>query len=265
MADGSYFAYCRSIHPVCIYNMAPDVSVEGLFVCFVCLFVYFFLGLQSQLIPFSSFVLNDKIGEGSFSVVFKGQWNGQVVAVKRMNIADELDTNEKRKVFSEWRREVETMRSLSHGNIVAMRGICLDPICMLLDFCNSGDLYHFLVENDMFWKLRLSIAADIAAGMGILHSVTPPIVHRDLKSPNVLMHRLESGAFVAKVADFGLSVRFGLVTALKGSAVENPVWTAPEVLQGFLFFFFFFLFFFFGLWFVCCFVVCDSSCVVNKD
>lgn len=77
--------------------------------------------------------------------------------------------------------------------------------------------YHFLQNeaNDVYWKLRLSIAADISLGMCFLHSVTPPIVHRDLKSPNVLLHRLASGAIVAKVSDFGLSVRFGLVTALK--------------------------------------------------
>ncbi len=96
-------------------------------------------------------------------------------------------------------------------------------------------MFHFLADttaNEMFWKLRLSIAADVASGMSFLHSITPPIVHRDLKSPNVLLHRLSSGEIVAKVADFGLSVRFGLVTALKGAAVENPVWTAPEVLQG---------------------------------
>ncbi len=122
VADGSYFAYCRSINPVRIYNMAPDVSVEG---------------LQSHVIPFSSFTLQERLGDGSFSVVYKGEWNGQVVAVKMMNLDDKLDTTEKRKVFSEWRREVETMRSLQHGNIVAMRGICLDPICMLLDMCNA--------------------------------------------------------------------------------------------------------------------------------
>jgi hypothetical protein len=51
-------------------------------------------------------------------------------------------------------------------------------------------------------------------------------------SPNVLLHRLQSGEMCAKVADFGLSVRFGLVTALKGTVVENPVWTAPEVMKG---------------------------------
>lgn len=63
MADGSYFAYCRSIYPVRIFNMAPDVSVEG---------------LDSHLIPFSSVTLGDKVGEGSFSVVYNGQWKGQV-------------------------------------------------------------------------------------------------------------------------------------------------------------------------------------------
>ncbi len=219
MADGDYFAYCRSIHPVRIYTMAPDISVEG---------------LDSHVIPFSSIEKGEKLGEGSFSIVYRGTWRNQAVAVKMMNIDDKLDTAEKRKVFSEWRREVETMRSLFHPNIVAMRGVCLDPICMILDMCSAGDLYHFLADKtkDVHWKLRLQIAADVAAGMSFLHSVTPPVIHRDLKSPNVLLHRLQSGDMCAKVADFGLSVRFGLVTEIKGSAVENPVWTAPEVIKG---------------------------------
>jgi serine/threonine protein kinase/WD40 repeat protein/GTPase SAR1 family protein len=219
MAEGDYFAYCRSIHPVRIYTMAPDISVEG---------------LDSHIIPYDSFELGEKLGEGSYSVVYKGRWMDKDVAIKVMNIDDKLDSGEKRKVFSEWRREVETMRSLFHSNIVAMRGVCLDPICMLLDLCIAGDLYHFLrdCKDPPNWKLRLCIAADVAKGMRFLHSVTPPIIHRDLKSPNVLLSKARNGTLVAKVADFGLSVRFGLVTEIKGTKVENPVWTAPEVLRG---------------------------------
>ncbi len=118
MADGDYFAYCRSIHPVRIRDMAPDVSVEGV----------------SRVIAFNTVVVGDKLGDGSFSAVFRGRWSGTEVAVKMMNV-DELDASHKTRVFSEWRREVETMQSLVHPNIVAMCGVCLEPFCMLLELC----------------------------------------------------------------------------------------------------------------------------------
>jgi len=57
-------------------------------------------------------------------------------------------------------------------------------------FFTQGNLYDFLRANDastIAWPLRLRIARDIAEGMRFLHSATPPIIHRDLKSPNVLV------------------------------------------------------------------------------
>ena len=215
MADGDYFAYCRSIYPVRIFSMAPEISVEG---------------IDSHVIPYSSIEMGEQLGEGSFSTVFKGKWNNEEVAIKLMNVDDKMDVELKRKIFSEWRREVETMRILVHPNIVAMKGICVEPLLMVLDLCNI-DLYHYLSDESraMNWKLRLQFAYDVAKGMEFLHSVTPPIIHRDLKSPNVLVKELDQGRFTAKIADFGLSVRFGLTSALVGAEVENPYWTAPEV------------------------------------
>jgi serine/threonine protein kinase len=56
----------------------------------------------------------------------------------------------------------------------------------------QGNLYDFLQARrdkgeQVAWALRLRIARDIAEGMKFLHSATPPIIHRDLKSPNVLV------------------------------------------------------------------------------
>jgi len=73
---------------------------------------------------------------------------------------------------------------------------------------------------------------DIAKGMHFLHFTTwPPVIHRDLKSPNVLLSSLDPTAEVcAKVADFGLSQAFSSST--RGRSVANPVWLAPEIMKN---------------------------------
>jgi serine/threonine protein kinase len=88
-----------------------------------------------------------------------------------------------------------------------------------------GDLYHFLVfkthpEVELDWNLILKIAMDIASGVMFLHSAKPPIIHRDLKSPNVLLASLSSKAsVVAKITDFGLS---GAMRTVSNIEVGNP-------------------------------------------
>ena len=67
--------------------------------------------------------------------------------------------------------------------------------------------------------------------MAFLHGISPPLLHRDLKSPNVLIVDHSDGSpVIAKVADFGLSSRM-FVDQLQGRPVENPTWCAPEIMQ----------------------------------
>jgi serine/threonine protein kinase len=85
-----------------------------------------------------------------------------------------------------------------------------------------GDLYHLIHDNTfkIDWLLRVKIAADIANGMAFLHSAKPPIIHRDLKSPNILLATHSADAkVVAKVADFGLS---GAMRTVANTEVANP-------------------------------------------
>jgi len=86
-------------------------------------------------------------------------------------------------------------------------------------------VYHLIKKNPRLeGRLRLKIARDIAAGMVYLHSSTPPIVHRDLKSPNILLNADNKSL----VADFGLS----RVYSSRSMTVQvgTPFWMAPEVL-----------------------------------
>jgi serine/threonine protein kinase len=85
-----------------------------------------------------------------------------------------------------------------------------------------GFLHNESINID--WHIRLKLSVDIALGMAFLHGISPPLLHRDLKSPNVLiMGHADGSPVIAKVADFGLSSRL-FVDQLHGRPVENPTW-----------------------------------------
>ena len=89
------------------------------------------------------------------------------------------------------------MASMRHPNVVMYLGVCLQPPCVVTEYCARGSL------NDVFkraratpalaaqldWGRRLNMVLDAAKGMMYLHSSEPPVIHRDLKSPNLLVDK----------------------------------------------------------------------------
>lgn len=200
--------------------LAPDVALSS------------FLG---ERIEFKDIELGDIIGEGGYATVYKGVWHGNQVAVKQVKLVN-IVNNESDNVFAEFRREVQLMAGLQNENLVVLKAICMEPFCMVLEFMDKGSLYEFTHSPDyasITWPSRVHLALDIARGMRFLHGMMPPIVHRDLKSPNILLTiNPEDGRLRAKVADFGLSRSLDFSRELDGAMLEgnNPVWLAPEIL-----------------------------------
>ncbi|XP_041998055.1 serine/threonine-protein kinase CTR1-like isoform X2 [Salvia splendens] len=179
-------------------------------------------------IPWSDLVLKEIIGAGSFGTVHRAEWNGCDVAVK---ILMEQDFQAER--FKEFIREVAIMKRLRHPNIVLFMGAVTEPpnLSIVTEYLSRGSLYRLLHKPGagevLDEKRRLSMAYDVAKGMNYLHKHNPPVVHRDLKSPNLLVDR----KYTVKVCDFGLS-RLKANTFLSSkSAAGTPEWMAPEVLR----------------------------------
>ncbi|XP_076902246.1 serine/threonine-protein kinase CTR1-like [Bidens hawaiensis] len=179
-------------------------------------------------IPWSDLELKEKIGAGSFGVVHRADWNGSDVAVK---ILLEQDFHPER--LNEFLQEVAIMRRLRHPNIVLFMGAVTQPpnLSIVTEYLSRGSLYRLLhksgAKETLDERRRLSMAYDVAKGMNYLHRRNPPIVHRDLKSPNLLVDR----KYTVKVCDFGLS-RLKANTFLSSkTAAGTPEWMAPEVLR----------------------------------
>jgi len=180
-------------------------------------------------INYDELELEQKIGEGGFGEVYRAKWRGTTVAVKALKhkgpssqfTADEAER---------YKREVSILRALNHPNLVLFLGACLTPrLCMISEFMFGGSLYDLLYKKKKVpdHTKRCVLALDIAKAMAFLHNHKPPIVHRDLKSLNILLD--EKGEH-AKVGDVGLAVGNNK-GELKG-AVGTYSWMPPEMMKG---------------------------------
>ncbi|EER95467.1 serine/threonine-protein kinase EDR1 [Sorghum bicolor] len=178
-------------------------------------------------IPWEDLVIGERIGLGSYGEVYRADWNGTEVAVKKF-----LDQDFYGDALDEFRSEVRIMRRLRHPNIVLFMGAVTRPpnLSIVSEYLPRGSLYKILHRPNCLIdeKRRIKMALDVAKGMNCLHTSVPTIVHRDLKSPNLLV----DNNWNVKVCDFGLS-RLKHSTFLSSkSTAGTPEWMAPEVLRN---------------------------------
>lgn len=169
--------------------------------------------------------IKEKIGSGGFAKVYRAIWLGKEVAVKKLR--PDINSN----VAASFLKEMNLLSSVRHPNVVLMLGACHTNKgdAIVTEYLRGGSLFNHL-ESLASQSRLLDIATlkkfalDIAMGMAYLHSLSPPIIHRDLKSLNVLIDENNH----CKVADFGLS-REMVDSGLASASLGTPHWIAPEV------------------------------------
>jgi serine/threonine protein kinase len=191
---------------------------------------------RSYIIPRAELKIDRPIGGGSFSDVLKGKYKQTQVAIKRLR--GEISA-ESMKSFG---KEVIMMAELHHPNVVMMMGIVpgeatvhrLKPPLLVMEYLGRGSLYrvlHLSANKTLDWTMVLKILIDTACGMSYLHAHKPPLVHADLKSPNILVDI----NWRCKIADLGLaklkedSKLASTKTNSQNSAMGSMLWCAPEI------------------------------------
>ncbi|XP_058009631.1 uncharacterized protein LOC110654774 isoform X1 [Hevea brasiliensis] len=171
--------------------------------------------------------LGEEIGQGSYAVVYRGIWNGSDVAVKLY-----FGNQYKEETLLDYQKEIDIMKRLRHPNVLLFMGAVYsqERLAIVTEFLPRGSLFKALHKNNQALDIRrrLRMALDVARGMNYLHHRNPPIVHRDLKSSNLLVDK----NWTVKVGDFGLSrwKNATFITAKSGRG--TPQWMAPEVLRN---------------------------------
>ncbi|EEY54032.1 protein kinase, putative [Phytophthora infestans T30-4] len=170
-----------------------------------------------------------QLGIGAFATVWLVQYRkSQLLASKRLR-----PERRTKKHTSNFVEEIKLIANFDHPNLVKLIGAAWtieSDLQALLEYMDGGDLRQYLSDTStpFGWSFRkFDIAIGIIEALVYLHSFVPPLVHRDLKSKNVLL----SADFQAKLSDFGTS-RFRSVDNTMTAGVGTGRWLAPEVIRG---------------------------------
>jgi serine/threonine-protein kinase ULK/ATG1 len=162
------------------------------------------------------YYINDPIGYGSFSVIFKGYRYSD-----RMPIAVKLIT----KIIDQkyFENEVQIMKNIEHPNILKLYKVIKKDgkIYLILEYCNGGDLSNYIQKKCITFDNRYFF--QILDGLEYLYN--NQVLHRDIKPQNILIHNDS-----IKISDFGFAKSFEkseLITTFCGS----PLYMAPEILK----------------------------------
>ncbi|KAF4037707.1 Protein kinase domain [Phytophthora infestans] len=170
-----------------------------------------------------------QLGRGGFATVWLVRYrNLQLLASKRLR----SDRNTKKNVAA-FVEEIKLVANFDHPNIVKFVGAAWtveSDLQMVLEYMDGGDLRRYLSSptTPTGWTHhKFDIAISIIEALVYLHSFVPPLLHRDVKSKNVLL----SSRLKAKLSDFGKS-RFRSDSNSMSGGVGTSRWLAPEVIRG---------------------------------
>jgi hypothetical protein len=186
-------------------------------------------------------VLGEVLGRGAFGTVRKAILGDQQVAVKQVLVSGNMTQEQREKAVSDFDNEAKRMAAVPpHRNIVQMIGALeLDSgeLVLVTELCNGGSLVNKLYGSGVVCKFTsdelLAIARDCAAGMAHLHFHS--CVHRDVAARNVLLYCVRGGAFVGKIADFGMARELGRDSVDEKVTKTRTVpvrWMAPETVSA---------------------------------
>uniref|UniRef100_A0A8C2QYG5 Mitogen-activated protein kinase kinase kinase n=1 Tax=Capra hircus TaxID=9925 RepID=A0A8C2QYG5_CAPHI len=189
-------------------RMAPEQIPGSPYACFslVC--------LDTWEVPFEEISELQWLGSGAQGAVFLGKFRAEEVAIKKVREQNETD--------------IKHLRKLKHPNIIAFKGVCTQApcYCIIMEYCAHGQLYEVLrAGRKITPRLLVDWSTGIASGMNYLH--LHKIIHRDLKSPNVLVTHTDA----VKISDFGTSKELS-DKSTKMSFAGTVAWMAPEVIRN---------------------------------
>ncbi|XP_064966429.1 MDIS1-interacting receptor like kinase 2-like [Musa acuminata AAA Group] len=144
------------------------------------------------------------IGSGAYGSVYRAELeSGELLAVKKIHLPDTEGTCDEQP----FQTEIQTLTQIRHRNIVKLYGFCSSPRRKFLvyEYMERGSLGSVLRSEtaaELDWVKRVSIVKDVACALSYMHhDCTPPIVHRDITSNNILL----DSEFKACVSDFGIA------------------------------------------------------------
>eukprot|EP00026_Physarum_polycephalum_P002824 Phypoly_transcript_02833.p1 GENE.Phypoly_transcript_02833~~Phypoly_transcript_02833.p1 ORF type:complete len:823 (+),score=121.95 Phypoly_transcript_02833:162-2630(+) len=176
-----------------------------------------------------------KVGDGGFAKVYKAKYKDKFVAVKTLKgvtTKEQLDS---------FRKEFEVLSLTTSPYLIRFYGASYDEtdpsspiLSVVVEYCERGTLYKALNNKkiDIDWQTCFKWIHQTLNGILYLHNMTPQMVHRDIKTLNLLL----DAKWNVKVADFGLSRSMSMTNKSSlGELKGTLAYCAPEIHKGMLF------------------------------
>jgi len=191
-------------------------------------------------LPIADVAIQKELATGGFGVVYLARLYSQLVVVKQI-----LPKAMSKDLLRRFMDEIRLYARMDHPKVVHFIGLAwtnLMDLSLIIEYMPRGDLTTLLRQKckekgsrrTFTWlgdnsqpRTKISLALDVAEALVYLHSFDPTIIHRDIKSRNVLL----SHEWEAKLSDFGISRESSGESTMTGG-MGTTAWIAPEVLQG---------------------------------
>ena len=170
-------------------------------------------------------LLDEELGRGAYGWVREAIFRGCKVAVKCLH--NEIVSEYNLHIFS---REMNMAARCRHPNLLQFIGATRDtdrPPFIVTELMHTS-LRRVLEQNQLTSEQIVPILLGVARGLNYLHKNSPPILHRDISSSNVLLNPLPNNQWLPKLGDFG---SFNFVQESNTNNAGNPAYAAPEALD----------------------------------
>ncbi|KAG8895995.1 hypothetical protein FRC01_012083, partial [Tulasnella sp. 417] len=166
---------------------------------------------------------------GAFSDILQAKLGNRAVAVKALRVVN-MDGPDEIRMMKRLAREIYVWAELDHPQVLELLGFAFDnrTPCLISPWCENGTLQEYLQKNP--GANRRLLVRQIAEGLKYLHSQTPPIVHGDFKTTNILV----TDQHMAKICGFGGSKRLERINTgftTTGLVLATIRYCAPEILR----------------------------------
>jgi len=170
-------------------------------------------------------MLDNELGRGAYGWVKEAIFRGSKVAVKCLH--NEVISDYNLHIFS---REMNMAARCRHPNLLQFIGATRDterPPFIITELMHTS-LRRMLERNQLTSNQIIPILLGVSCGINYLHKNSPPILHRDISSANVLLNPIANNQWLPKLSDFG---SFNFVRVSSTINAGNPVYAAPEALD----------------------------------
>lgn len=178
---------------------------------------------------FEELQFTETLGSGEFGQVFRGTFRGSEVAIKKLFVT-ESTTSEA--LLKEMAKEIESFRHLRHKRLLRFYAAVLEMPnpCLITEYMPGGSLHHLLHVRKLRlpWLHAMNMCLQVADALMYLHSQVPIVVHRDIKSLNVLLDL----SLNIKICDFGLTESMEHTHMAKKNNGGSPRYMAPELFDS---------------------------------